>query len=365
MLSPEFLTKLYRGIKSRRPKALAIKVMQLLGMRYLVIRIDTTNLCNLRCRMCYYSAEKHRKRVEMDMSLFEKIAKEIFPHTKFLYLSCATEPLMNRNFVDFLKCVGKYNVPFTSFCTNGMLLDENIIIESINSRISEIIFSVDGATPETYEYIRRGASWDTLLDKLELLKSMKERARSTLPVVRINFTCMKRNIEELPAMMKFAADHGVSNVHVRHLLAFDSTDDEMLSDEQMEYRKVFNEIARKTRAEADRLGIKLFLPDVVPEKTKQLNDGADSSKPKRREANPYCMVPWFEGIITPAGDYRLCSAFPPFGNLKEQSFEEIYNSPRMQQLRRKLLQRSPDACSWTCRQEAYDVEPVENNDNSV
>ena len=36
-------------------KPLAVNTMRLLGMRHLVIRMYTINLCNLRCKMCYYS----------------------------------------------------------------------------------------------------------------------------------------------------------------------------------------------------------------------------------------------------------------------------------------------------------------------
>jgi len=357
MLSPEFLTRAYRRVKSRRTKALAVAGMRLLRMRYLVIRIDTTNLCNLRCRMCYYSAEKPRKRQEMDPDLFQRIARDVFGRTRFLYLSCATEPLMNRDFPAFLDCTAEHRVPFTSFCTNGMLLTEPVVDSAIAAGLSEIIFSVDGATPQTYEYIRRGAKWDKLLAALDLLHSKKARAGADRPVGRINFTCMKRNIAEMPALIGLAAEHGVGNVHVRHLLAFGDGDGEMTAAEQMAYKTDFNRIARETQSQADRLAVRLFLPDPIPQAQPPPAAAPRPANTARREANPYCLIPWFEFIINPVGDVRLCSAFPPFGNLREQSFDEIYNGPRIKDLRRRLLRRSPDACSWTCSQEAYDVSP--------
>jgi MoaA/NifB/PqqE/SkfB family radical SAM enzyme len=305
--------------------------------------------------MCYFSATRKRERQEMDLQLFEKIAREIFPRTKFLYLSCATEPLMNRNFAAFLDCTAGYRVPFTSFCTNGILLNERIVESAISAGLSEIVFSVDGATADTYEYIRRGARWDSLLQKLRLVQSKKEQANSQLPEVRINFTCMKRNIRELPALIEVAAEHGVRNVHIRHLLPFPDENEGTTYREQMAYMRAFNDVASKTREEADRLGVQVFLPDPIPEKPGRLSETSLSKRNRKREANPYCLMPWFAAIINPTGQLRLCSVFPAFGNLREQSFREIRNCHQMRQLRRSLLRRFPDACSWSCSQEAYDV----------
>jgi len=152
----------------------------------------------------------------MELPLFRKIADEVFPKTRFLYLSCATEPLMNKEFSDYLHVMGEYKVPFTSFCTNGQLITEKVVEASIRSELSEIIFSIDGATAETYEAIRRGGKWDRLVKNLDLVATMKRDAKTRKPAVRMNFTCMQTNIEELPAMVDFAADHGAESLHVRH-----------------------------------------------------------------------------------------------------------------------------------------------------
>jgi MoaA/NifB/PqqE/SkfB family radical SAM enzyme len=355
MLNPEILIQAYRRIKSRKVKAVALETLRRLGMRYLVVRMDTINLCNLRCRMCYYSSDYNRKKDEMDLPLFRKIAGEVFPKTRFLYLSCATEPLMNKHFADFLRATSEYKVPFTSFCTNGQLLKKEVIQASIESKTSEIIFSIDGATAETYEYIRRGGKWDKLLENLDLLASMKRQASTPYPKARINFTCMLRNIRELPAMVQFAAGHDARGLHVRHLLSY--ADEEKSCREQMTYTKVFNSVAQEARKEAESRGVDLFLPDLIPER----GDRQVCAPGSRREANPYCLLPWFHAIISWKGDYRVCSIHQALGNLREQTFAEIHNTPRLGEIRHKMLWRAPDACSWNCREEAYDV-PAEGGE---
>jgi len=357
MLSPEFLVQAHRRIKDRKIKALAVNTMRKVGMRHLVIRMDTINLCNLRCKMCYYSSDYNRKKDEIDLPLFRSIADQIFAKTKFLYLSCATEPTMNKHFADIVRATGEYKVPFTSFCTNGQLLREDVIQACIDAKISEIIFSVDGATAETYEYIRVGGKWGRLLEKLDLLASMKAKANAKNPVTRINFTCMLSNIHELPAMVHFAADHDVRSLHVRHLLPY--ADDANSCKEQMTYLRVFNSVAGEAKHEASLRGVDLFLPDPVA--PSHPNSGKTcTTDPSQVEANQYCLLPWLQAIISWNGDYRVCSTHRKLGNLREQTFDEIYNSPKMQEIRSRMLWRKQESCSWNCREEAYEAPELDN-----
>lgn len=359
MLSPEVLVQVHRRIKGRKVKALAVNTMRLVGMRHMVIRMDTINLCNLRCKMCYYSSDYNRKKEEMDLPLFRKIAEQVFPKTRFLYLSCATEPTMNRQFASLVRTAGEYGVPFTSFCTNGQMLREDVIQACIDARISEIIFSVDGATAETYEEIRRGGKWGRLIEKLDLLASMKQRAGAKNPVTRINFTCMQSNIREMPMMVRFAAEHGVSSLHVRHLLTY--SDEENSCPEEMTYRKIFNQVAEEARNEAKIRGIDLFMPDSVSS-GRQVGTKTCVTDPTLLEANKYCLLPWFQAIISWNGDYRICSTHRKLGNFREQSFEEIYNSPKMQEIRRRMLRRGEDSCSWNCHEEAYEAPELDGEE---
>ncbi|HJU19501.1 MAG TPA: radical SAM protein [Stellaceae bacterium] len=357
MLNPETLVKAHRRVNNRKVKTVAFNALRWSGLRHLVVRMDTINLCNLRCKMCYYSFDYHRKREQMDLPLFRKIAEDVFPKTRFLYLSCATEPLMNKQFAEFLRIAGEYKVPFTSFCTNGQLLRKEVITACLDTGLSEIIFSIDGATAPTYEAIRRGGKWERLLENLDLLVAMKKEAGTTKPAIRINFTCMESNIRELPAMAEFAVKRGAQSLHVRHLTAYGGADSSYR--EEIAYRDLFNGMAAEAKKVAAAAGLDLFLPDPIPERDPSgkscTTDGTRISRPK--EANPYCMLPWFQAIISWNGDYRICS-WHNMGNLREQSFAEIYNGPKMREIRNKMLWRKPDSCSWNCHLEAYDVPEV-------
>jgi MoaA/NifB/PqqE/SkfB family radical SAM enzyme len=350
MLNPATILRASQQIRSRKLNAVALAVLRRMGRRYLVVRMDTTNLCNLRCRMCYYSLEHNRKKEEMDLPLFRSIASRLFPRTRFLYLSCQTEPLVNRNFAEILRVAGQYRVPFTSFCTNGQLLKKEVIEACIESKISEVIVSVDGANPETYEYIRRGGKWDKLVENLDLLASMKRQAGTSLPRMRINFTSMQRNIQELPAVVRFAAEHDVRSIQVRHLLLF--IDEENSYQEQMAYTNVFNSVAKEAGKEAKARGVDLFLPEIIPDKA-PLAAKTRLTHSSRLENNPHCLLPWYQIAIRWDGDCSVCPQHQGLGNLSHEDLAVILNGPKLREIRHKMFWRSPDACSWTCRDSAH------------
>src|SRR5207237_3311279 len=121
-------------------------------------------------------------------------------------------------------------------------------------------------------------------------------------------------------------------------------------------RNVFNEKAAETMELAAASRIDLFLPDWIPDEspsTKTCVTDGTRIRP-RAEANPYCLLPWFHAIIDWNGDYRVCSLHT-LGNLRNQSFDEIYGSPKMQEIKSKMFWRTEHSCSWDCHQEAYDV----------
>lgn len=348
MLGPKFYYRLSRMIKGRRAKVLALGAMRALGMRSLVVRMDTTNLCNLRCRMCYLQHEDlARPREEMDLALFDKIAADLLPRTRFLYLGCAHEPLMNPSCAEFLDRIGRYRVPFTSLCTNGVLLREPVLQAAVRSGLTQIVISFNAARAETYSHLRPGAKIETLLENLDLLASLKARSASPGPAAVTSFACMKCNLHELPEFVELCADHKVSEIYVRHLLDFGNDDSELTFQSQATYHDQHDAVAREADAAAKRRGIRLFLPAPSGEFTARKDAPA-----RRKVANPYCLMPWCEFIIKPSGEVRLCSAVPPLGQLRTQSFDEIYKSPTAKQLRRDLLASTPTACSWNCQEEA-------------
>ncbi len=194
-----------------------------LRCRSLTALVDTTNRCNLRCRMCWFSHASHAGRAPhyMTRETFEAVARQVFPFARTVYLSAATEPLMHPGFPALLEIAGRYPIEDLKFLTNGQLLTGEIGEACVRHGVGEIHVSIDGATAETYEWIRRGSRFDRLLGNLETLAEIKRRIGSLRPLVQFNVTLMRRNIAELAELVRLAHRLGVRRIACRHLVVFE------------------------------------------------------------------------------------------------------------------------------------------------
>ena len=107
-VKPYVLQSLYRRMSSPALRLAAIRGARALGVRHLVVRVDTNDICNLRCPMCPLSDPEHvPAAAPMTVERFERVADQIFPRTRFLYLSCGTEPLATPHFDELLDVTGR------------------------------------------------------------------------------------------------------------------------------------------------------------------------------------------------------------------------------------------------------------------
>ncbi|HEX7833805.1 MAG TPA: radical SAM protein, partial [Thermoanaerobaculia bacterium] len=203
-----------------------------MSRRSLTVLLDITERCNLRCVMCHFST---RDRIRfppfvlepdadgnMPVSRFETIAAEFFPHAKRVALSCAAEPLMHPRFREIVAIAGSYRVPELWFPTNLLPLTEATAESIMRANVTTVAVSIDGVRKETYERIRAGATWERLMAKLAMLRDARGRNRT--PRLRVNFTWMRDNRDELRELPAFAADIGASELDVRFVAPTDGVD---------------------------------------------------------------------------------------------------------------------------------------------
>ncbi len=189
------------------------------------IVLDLTERCNLKCVMCYFSGidrlrfEPYERSLSeggmLPVAVFEKIAADLFPRARRVALGCAAEPMIHPRFREILAVAGRYRVPDLWFPTNLLALTEATAEALVQAGVTTVAASIDGFRRETYETIRVGGKWQRLISCLELLNRVKEKHGSRYPRLRIIFTWMKSNRDELRELPAFAAEHGASELDVR------------------------------------------------------------------------------------------------------------------------------------------------------
>jgi radical SAM protein with 4Fe4S-binding SPASM domain len=111
------------------------------------------------------------------------------------------------------------------FNTNATLLTRRRARRLVRAGLSWLHISLDGATPATYESIRDGARFATVEANVRGLVDVKQGLAADNPELSLVFVAMRRNVGELPALVRLAADWGVGRLRVQNLShSFSDTD---------------------------------------------------------------------------------------------------------------------------------------------
>ena len=174
--------------------------------------------CNLQCPMCLpYLAGSTVNGQHMDPEDFEKIARAVFPFVDSFQLTISGEPLMSKGLDRMLALAEEYGVR-TEYYTNGTLLNDRMI-SMIMPTLGQICISFDGATKDTFEFLRKGATFEHVLRNLERLAAEIAKVPTAhRPTIGLAVTVMERNVRELPGLVELAHRLDLDFVSIAHVL---------------------------------------------------------------------------------------------------------------------------------------------------
>lgn len=329
-----------------------------LGIRPINLEMDITNQCQLRCVMCTFSHPSHykRKRKDMPLDLFERLAAGLFPGVNGLSLSFGTEPLLHEDLPKMVSIASKYNVSRIYMNTNGMLLNEKSVEALIRSGLHGISISMDAASRECYERIRVGGNFEKLLENIRTIRRLKKRMGSDHPDVSLLFVMMRSNLRELPAFIDLAGDLGAAAVNAMHLIPFKMLENE---DQSAAADKA---LCNEMLVEADRRARASGLCFVAPRPFSE--DGKKEVEPPEQAHRRFglhvlgneaedrpCPFPWhFMGIdcfgnVLPCGWWYGQAAM---GNINKDDLLEIWQGRSYRTLRAELASHRLRGSCRTC-----------------
>lgn len=286
------------------------------------IDLEPNNTCNLRCRHCqvtYWS----KPAVHMDMPAFNRVLSQ-FSGLLSIKLQGMGEPLLNRELVAMLR-EGERRGISMEFFTNGTVLSHEHTVQLLKLNKTRIIISVDGATAETFESIRVGSSFEKVIGNVREL--VKSRGNSRYPEVSLATVITGRNLHEVPAIVRLAGELRVDHLTLQTSLTDwgkkeinDYNKSIRVKLESGDMTDILNE-ARRVAAELN-VDLRIYTQDYYSRKNK-------------------CYWPWKRAFIAANGDVVPCCIIADadtmkMGNVFEQSFAEIWNSPKYRELRRRI-----------------------------
>lgn len=210
------------------------KLDELRNKRPIVYNIETTNACNMKCKMCPRTTMMTRSVETMDSKLFQHILDQIAPHSSelwsewerfvereygiprnsmsenhfFLYviprviqLHGYGDPLLDKNMPEYIELLANRSIP-SYFSCNPANIDVEKTIEMFKNGLDYIKYSIESVDDETHKQIRGDASNFTESYKkiVQLLKIKKEKNYKTTIIITmldLNRTTQKEEFLKL------------------------------------------------------------------------------------------------------------------------------------------------------------------------
>ena len=176
--------------------------------------IDPINICNLRCPLCPTGrGVLARPRGRMELSLLKRIVDEIAPYAYRIELYNWGEPLLHPDILEMIRYVSQQQIT-VGLSSNLHQLDADMAYQLVESGLTQLVVSIDGATQETYETYRRQGQLDRALENLELLIKARRDLGRRHPFIIWRMLVGRHNEHEIEAVRAMAHQMGVDSFSI-------------------------------------------------------------------------------------------------------------------------------------------------------
>jgi len=183
------------------------------NLDYLPVKLDIENVsrCNFRCTMCQVSDWAKGKRADdLPIGEFTRLIDEQYGLVE-IKLQGIGEPLLGApELFDMIRYVRERHI-WVRLTTNASLLHlkENYK-HLIDSDPNEVQISIDGATKDVFEGIRRGSRFETVMDNCKKINaySRERGVRRT----KMWTVVQAGNVHQVPDLVELAAELGFTSM---------------------------------------------------------------------------------------------------------------------------------------------------------
>lgn len=195
------------GLKLHRPVSHLAKVY-----------IEPTIDCNLDCVTCFRNGWDEPRGRMTDETFAAILAglRQLDPMPT-VYFGGIGEPLFHKRTIPWIAQVKALGAR-VEMITNGTLLTAGRGQQLIDAGLDLLWVSVDGASPESYADVRLGAELPRVLENLGRFRKLRKGGHAAKPDIGIAFVAMRRNIADLPKVLRIGREHGARYFSVSNVL---------------------------------------------------------------------------------------------------------------------------------------------------
>ena len=292
--------------------------------------IEPTTGCNFRCTMCQVSSPNFISK-NLDFEMFKKTIEDNKQLLK-IKLQGMGEPLVNNNFFKMVDYASKYGI-VSEITTNGSLLDDNNISKLFYSNLSRITISIDGASKSSFEKIRVKSNFETVIENCKnLVKQFKKKI--IRPEISAWCVVQNDNVEEFEKIYELCKNIGFDKLTYQFYISGWGKGEwnEINKNKRIDIKNIKQKIENiKNKGSIEGMEVNIFDENLL-------------------SYSRQCVWPWESAYISKTGDVVPCCIIgdekvKSFGNLKEKTFSEIWNSNEYINFRKDIKNNNiPDFC---------------------
>lgn len=271
--------------------------------------IEPTTACNLGCPECPSGLKMFsRETGNLNEENFERWMVELAHHVTYINFYFQGEPFIHPKFLSLVKYASKKNI-YTSTSSNGHFLHDELAKQTVMSGLDRLIISIDGTTQEVYEQYRVHGKLEKVLEGTKNVLRWKKELKSKTPFVIFQFLVVRPNEHQIEDVKELAKALGVDDVRFKTAQVYNYENGN----------------------------------DLIPlnEKYSRYSKGEDGSYAVKNSLDNHCWRMWSGSVITWDGKVVPCcfdkDATHQLGDLSQQTFKEIWNSPAYKSFRSSIF----------------------------
>jgi radical SAM protein with 4Fe4S-binding SPASM domain len=273
------------------------------------LMLEPADVCNLECTGCWTSDPGHEGRPRyLSARHFDKIMKDLGDYLNIIWFWGWGEPFLNKNIYAMIRQARDKNTVVISSTNGNVDWDRREAEELVKSRLSKLIFAVDGMDQSTYSKYRRGGSLQKILDNIRLLAETKESMGSSLPLINMRMLVMAHNEHQTDDLLELGKSIKADIVSFKSMCDY-----------------------RKGDLNAD-----------FPKNKRYRRYDLESPPDLKANQEPYCYRPWrrleifADGAVTPC-EFDLNREYL-LGSLNDDlSLTAMWNNEVMKKFRRRFM----------------------------
>ncbi len=226
------------------------------------------------------------------------------------------------------------------FTTNGTLITAEVAEKLIRNRIDMISVSVAGDASELHNKLRKGSDFTTIINNIKALVSMKNRYNSSTPNISLSYMLTKESILHLPETVKLAHDIGADDlyaINLDYVFSHEANENKVFTwggKPQEDYANIISE-SKRIAAERNFSFRSYLLSMEEQEAVCELNPNRFAFVADDGDIAP-CTYLGRKTNPRVFQDKLIHLPRKTFGNIKTNSFQQIWDSADYREFRNKF-----------------------------